>query len=313
MSASISISISVCIVNWNTREALRACLTALGADKPAEDVEIIVVDNASADDSAAMVRTEFPRVKLLAQTTNLMFGPGMNVAARQAMGRFVLLLNSDTEVTLAQARAMADYMERSAQVGACSPRETDAQGRLWPLPAPLPTAGRLIVKALGGRRFLRRAQSSRGPQDCLTGSCMMVRREVGDRVGYYDPGYPLYYEDADLCARIRQAGYELHVVPDVTTIHRHGVSSHKVNRGQRLIWVTEGFCRFVWKHQRAGAARLTLGVAALLAFGETLGYVGLTCLTLGLVNSLRQRAWVGPRVIAILARSWAHRGGRRPD
>ena len=296
------IYISVCIVNWNTREPLATCLKTLEAQALPQDLEIIVLDNASTDGSAEMVRAEFPQVKLLPQTTNLMFGPGMNLAAAQAAGRHVLLLNSDTEVTPDQVRAMADFLECSPKVGACSPRENDASGKLWPLSAPPPTAGRLILRSLGGRSFLRRAQSETGPQESLTGSCMMIRREAGNRAGWFDPGYFFYYEDTDLLTKIRKAGYELRIVPGVTTLHRHATSSRKVDRGQRLVWITRGFCRYVWKNRAASSARWTILAALIIALVEMIFYWLGAMLTLGLAKSLRQRARVAPQVAAILAR-----------
>ena len=301
------IYISVCIVNWNTRGPLAACLKTLAAPTLADDFEIIVVDNASTDGSDEMVRAEFPQVKLLAQTRNLMFGPGMNAAAAQAAGRYVLLLNSDTEVTPAQARALADYMERSPRAGACSPREKNADGKLWPLQAPPPTAGRLLLQALGGRKLLRRTLSETGLQPSLSGSCVMLRRMVGEQVGWFDPGYFFYYEDTDLFAKIREAGHELHIAPGVTTIHRHATSSRNVDRGRRLVWITNGFCRYLWKHQPAASARLAIGVALLTSLVEMFFYCLATVLTLGLVKSLRQRARVGPQVAWILTRAFVRR------
>ena len=307
METTSGIYISVCIVNWNTREPLATCLKTLRAQKLPPDMQIIVVDNASTDGSAEMVRRDFPQVQLLPQPVNRMFGPGMNLAAAQATGRHVLLLNSDTEVTPDQARALADFLERSPKVGACSPREKNAEGKLWPLPAQPPTAGRLILRALGGRGLLRRRLTETGPQESLTGSCLMIRRAVGERVGYFDPGYFFYYEDSDLLAKIRNAGFELQIAPGVTTVHRHATSSRGVDRGQRLVWITQGFCRYLWKYHSAASARLTIGVALILALVETVFYALATLLTLGLAKSLRQRARVGPRVVAILGKACLHR------
>ena len=307
----IPVRVSVCIVSWNTVGPLRACLEALQADKPTADIEIIVVDNASSDGSVAMVRQGFPAVRLLPQSENLMFGPGANVAAATALGQYVLILNSDTEVLPSQVRAMADYMDASSQVGACSPREKNASGKRWPLVQPLPSPGRLLVKTLGGRRFTRRAQSEEGRQEWLSGSCMMVRREVAEQVGYFDPGYHFYFEDADFCARIREAGYELRVVPGVTTVHQHAASSRKVDRGQRWVWLTEGTCRYLWKHHSSASARATILIATLEALRNAAAYALGTALTLGQSRALRQRARVGPKVVGILVRAVRGQKGSR--
>jgi hypothetical protein len=299
--------VSVCIVNWNTRDALRACLNALRAKTLPGDFEVIVVDNASADDSVGMVSAEFSAVKLLPQAQNLMFGPGMNVAVGQATGKHVLLLNSDAEVSVEQVRAMAEFMEQSPRIGACAPREFDGDGKLWPLAPPLPTPGRLLLGAFGARRLACRATSPDEPQECLRGSCIMVRREVGEKVGYFDPGYHFYYEDTDLCAKIRAADYDLRIVAGVTIIHRHAASSKQVDRGRRLVWVTEGFCRYVWKHHTTTSARLCIGIAMLISIGSAFLYLLVTLLTLGFVKSVRQRARVSPQIVGILARMLARR------
>ncbi|MFO1488604.1 MAG: glycosyltransferase [Verrucomicrobiota bacterium] len=303
MEKPSGIYVSVCIVNWNTCGPLATCLKFLGAASLPADLEVIVVDNASTDDSVTMVRRDFPQVKLLPQTVNLMFGPGMNAAAAHASGKYILLLNSDTEVTPAQVRALADFLEASPNVGACSPREKDANGKLWSLRAKPPTAGRLLLQALGGRSLLRRGISENGPQESLTGSCMMIRADVGRKVGFFDPLYPFYYEDTDLLTKIREEGLELRVVPAVVTMHRHATSSSNVDRGRRLLWITRGFCRFVWKHRSPLSARLTIGVELVTSLFETVFYSLAALLTLGRAKKLWQRARVGPQVSWILFRA----------
>ena len=135
----------------------------------------------------------------------------------------------------------------------------------------------------------------------------MIRREVGNRVGHFDPGYFFYYEDTDLLTKIREAGYELRIVPEVTTVHRHATSSHNVNRGQRSVWINQGFCRYVWKHYAPSSARLTIGVAIMITSVELIFQWFGTVLTFGLARSLRQRASAGPAVVAILVKALARR------
>lgn len=299
-------AVSVCIVNWNTRDDLRTCLNVLGADALPPVIEVIVLDNASEDGSAAMVAEEFPRVTLLAQRENLMFGRGANEAARRATGRYVLFLNADVQITPEQVLSMAEFMRANPRVGASSAREQDAQGKLRPLPRPPPTLGGELLNLLALRRLLLTRRDPDGPQPGLMGFCLMLPRSLGEELGYFDPAYHLYIEDTDLCLRVRKAGYELRYVPGVVVTHRHGRSSAQVDRAQRWTWQAQGAARLISLHYPPVYGKAVLAAALLGALWELLLCGFAVLLTLGQVRYLRTRLRALPKIAGIHLRALLH-------
>ncbi len=295
--------VSVCVINWNTCADLRACLQALEADAPRPDIEVIVLDNASTDGSAAMVAEKFPAVTLLAQPENLMFGPGANEAARHARGEYVLFLNADVRISPTQVLTMAEFLRAHPGVGACSVRERDAQGRLRPLPRPPPTLGGELLNLVALRRLTLLGRSADGPQPGLMGFCLMLPRRLGEELGYFDPEYHLYLEDTDLCLRIRKAGYELRYVPGVVVTHLHGRSSAQVDRALRWVWQAQGAARLICRHYAPGHAKAVLAAALLGATWELLLSAVAVVLTLGQVRFLRMRLRALPHMAAIYLRA----------
>ncbi|MBK7199800.1 glycosyltransferase [Candidatus Amarolinea dominans] len=130
--------LSIVIISWNTRDLLAACLTSLRTYPPDGDHEIVVVDNASRDDSTAMVRRDFPHVHLIENPTNVGFAAANNQALALCRGRYVLLLNSDTEVTPGTLSALVSFMEQHPQAGVVGPDPGQPGWQLPGLLRPLP-------------------------------------------------------------------------------------------------------------------------------------------------------------------------------
>lgn len=150
--------LSVCVVNWNTRDLLRACLQSLYRYPPSEPIEVIVVDNASADGSAAMVRAEFPQVVLIANSENLGYARGNNQAMQRAQGEFILLLNPDTEVfedTLDNALA---FMRAHPDAGAIGAKQLFPDGRVQPSVRGFPTPANLLSEVSGLARLFPKSR-----------------------------------------------------------------------------------------------------------------------------------------------------------
>ena len=143
------ITLSICIVNWNTRELLRACLQSIYRYPPNAPFEVIVVDNASSDGSAAMVQAEFPQAVLIANTENLGYARGNNQAIQQAQGEYILLLNPDTEVfpdTLNRALA---FLAAHPEAGAIGAKQLFPDGRVQPSVRGFPTPANLLWEVSG--------------------------------------------------------------------------------------------------------------------------------------------------------------------
>lgn len=225
-------------MNWNTRDLLRACLQSLYRYPPDVSFEVIVVDNASEDGSAAMVRAEFPQVVLIANSENRGYAGGNNQALAQAQGEYVLLLNPDTEVfpdTLDRALA---FLEAHPDAGAVGAKQFFPGGRVqasvrgFPTPANLlwevSGLARLFPRWLGGYRMRGFTYDGVAVVEQPMATFLMVRRAVVEQVGLMDEAFPLFFNDVDWCYRIVQAGWRIYFVPEVQILHHGGASTRQV-------------------------------------------------------------------------------------
>ena len=253
--------LSIIIVNWNTRELLRACLQLLREAPPAGlQTEILVVDNASADDSAAMVRAEFPEARLFANTENLNYAGGNNQGLREAAGTFQLLLNPDTEVPAGALEALVQFLREHPRAGAVSPALVYPDGRLQESVRGFPSPRALVGELTGlarllpgspwaGYRVKRLPEDRPSSVDQPMASAFLIRKEALDQVGLFDEQFSLFFNDVDLCYRLKRAGWEIYYDPSVRIIHVGGASTRQV-RPEAIRRSHEGLRRFYAKHYR---------------------------------------------------------------
>jgi GT2 family glycosyltransferase len=240
MNHSIVPQVSIVIVSFNTRDLLRECIGVVRREVGGIVQETIVVDNASRDGSADMVRSQFPEVQLIRSDTNLGFAGANNRAFAVARGKYIVLLNSDAFVEPNALPLSVMHMEANPAVGLGGARLIGRDGSWQPAARmfPSPLNDLLMLSGLAARyprsRFLGRADRTwadpgkAAAVDWVPGAYSIIRKEVLDRVGYFDDRFFLYYEEVDLCRRIRTAGYEIWYWPDVVTVHLGGESSRKV-------------------------------------------------------------------------------------
>lgn len=258
--------LTVIVVNWNTRELLRDCLRSVGAGEPAETVEVVVVDNGSADGSPEMVEREFPQVRLLRNRDNLGFARANNQALRLVETPFVCLLNSDTVVCPGALSSLASFLSRHPAAVACAPTLRLSSGRLQTGGAgyalSMRTAcnyffflSRLFPDLCPGmyihqEHFVRKGESVR--VGWLAGACLTVRMTAVERMGLLDESYHMYAEDVEWCERLGQVG-EIWYLPDREIVHVFGASSagHQVS----IRWLDAAFAYFGRRH---GGLRLKL-------------------------------------------------------
>ena len=236
--------LTIIIVSWNVRDLLRRCLASLSAPQPLAgprlEIEIIVVDNASADGSADMVRAEFPQVRLIANDENRGFTAANNQGLTASQGRYLLLLNPDTEIVDDALATMVGYMEAHPEVGALGPQLRYPDGRLQPSRRRFPTFATALVESTvvqqwwPDNRLLRRYYMADTSDDAiqavdwLVGACLLVRRHAYEQVGGLDEGFFMYSEELDWCKRLKDAGWEVVYLPTATVIHHEGKSSEQV-------------------------------------------------------------------------------------
>jgi len=251
--------LAVVIVSYNCREALRECLRALPTGH-----EVVVVDNASADGSAALVRAEFPAVTLIANDTNRGFAAACNQGIRATTAPFILLLNPDTVVTATAWETLAAVLRAEPQVGACGPRILNPDGSPQISCRRFPTWWRMSLAELGLRRFYHVAQP-RAEVEQLMGACLLLRRAALEQIGLLDERFFLYFEEVDLCLRLHQAGWRVRFVPGAAIVHQGGQSSRHDRAAARAHRYRSLF-EFYRKHYPAwqrGVLRVAVGLGQL--------------------------------------------------
>ncbi len=231
--------LSICIVAWNVRESLSDCLHSIRRARPEIDCEILVVDNASSDGTAAMVGEDFPEAALIPNDRNRGFAAAGNQAIRASRGRYLLLLNPDTLVPAGSLEEMVRFLDRRPDAGGAGPRLRNPDGSLQPsvraFPAAASAFGQFTI--LGDLGLFRRARAhylqsafDYGRPAIVEqpmGAALFLRREALDEVGLLDEGFFLYFEEVDLCRRLSRAGRPLWYNPAAEIVHRGGESTRQ--------------------------------------------------------------------------------------
>jgi GT2 family glycosyltransferase len=287
-------TIGIIIVSYNTRELLRACLESLrGCTLP---LRIVVVDGASADGSAAMVRAAFPEVCLVEPGRNTGFAAGNNIGLCRmtddggwGMGDgdsaptpnphppspdHVLFLNPDTVVHPGAIEALAAFLEMHPRVGAAGPRLLNLDGSIQTSAFRFPTLamavldlfppgealpGRLYNSWWHGRYAQERSGSTPFPIDHPLGACILARREVVEQVGGMDEQFFMYSEEVDWCYRVRRAGWAIWQVPAARVTHVGGAATRQF-RTRMLMALYESRLRFFRKHYQPSFNRWHLRI-----------------------------------------------------
>ncbi|MFZ5916611.1 MAG: glycosyltransferase family 2 protein [Chloroflexota bacterium] len=239
--------LSVVIVSWNVRHLLRECLASVRDSQktsPQMSIETIVVDNASTDGSAEMVRQDFAQVILIANTDNPGFTGGNNQGIVASRGRYVLLLNPDTRVLDDALARMVAYMEAHPAVGALGPMLLNPDGSVQSsrrrFPTPLTPFLESTVfqswfprhRILSEYYVLDQDDHTTSEVDWVTGACLLARRTAFDQVGLLDQGFFMYSEELDWCHRAKASGWRVIYYPEAQVIHHGGQSSEQVKAFQ---------------------------------------------------------------------------------
>jgi GT2 family glycosyltransferase len=233
-TTSDSIEISVVIVGWNASHYLELCLDSLAKAPPRRSTEVLVVDNASRDDSVQMIETKFPWVKLIKSQENLGFSKGNNVAIRQAQGRYVALVNPDVIVFPGCLDALADFLDQNPKVGNVGPRVLNPDMSMQSTCRRFPTLWNNFCSSSGLSSKFRNSRFFAGEHmlyfphdrtlavDVIVGCFSFIRREAFDQVGLLDEGLFMYGDDVDWCRRARNAGWQVVFYPGGQAIHDRG-------------------------------------------------------------------------------------------
>ncbi|HEU5087354.1 MAG TPA: glycosyltransferase family 2 protein, partial [Roseiflexaceae bacterium] len=250
--SSRTTEMDVVIVNYNTRELLRACLESL---RNSDAASIVVVDNGSNDGSTEMVTNEFPNVLLRAKPYSRGYGAGANSGARLCHAPYVLVLNSDTEIPPGAIGALARYLDEHPSVGLVGPRLSNPDGSLqtscfhFPTPFYMLTLESSLHNIAGKmpglrNRYLPTSDHAHArPVPWVLGAALAMRRSVFDELGGFDEGFFMYNEEIDLAYRVWKAGWQVHFAP-VTTILHVGGASTKLHRATMMAQLYRSRLRF---------------------------------------------------------------------
>lgn len=227
--------LSIIIISWNTKQLLQDCLESIYKTTNEVSYEIIVVDNASSDGSVEMVKTEFGKVILIENDVNMGFARANNVAFPQAVGRYVLLLNSDTVVLPGSLDLAVEFLDKNSDVGALTPKILNADGSIQhPCYVKEPSLGAEFYDAFELRRILHLERTDTKPAGDVVcevahacGCSLFFRKEALEKVGYLDERMIFSFEDADICMRIRRSGWKILYFPESKIIHFGGASRKK--------------------------------------------------------------------------------------
>jgi GT2 family glycosyltransferase len=267
------VSVSIILVNHNGSKLIRDCLSSVYEKTKQIDYEVIVVDNASSDESAQIVRSEFPHAHVIECGMNLGFSAGNNLGSRSAVGEYLLFLNPDTVLIENSIKALKDFLDVHPHAGAVGPRMAFADGAFQLSAGQLPN---LFVE-VRGKAVYAIARMWRGGVaplldwmhrkmrvvGWLTGACLMVRREAFQQVGGFDEDLFMYFEDKDLCKRLGEADWKVVYYPGTTVVHLLGGSAGPDSKSHLEQIYRESQVRYYEKHLgglQAGLLQLYLRI-----------------------------------------------------
>jgi N-acetylglucosaminyl-diphospho-decaprenol L-rhamnosyltransferase len=226
--------VTVVVVNYNTAHLLPRMFAALEAARGNLKIQVIVVDNASRDNSVQVLRLQHPNVELIENATNVGFGRANNQALPRASGRYVLLLNTDAFVAPDTLTKTVQFIDEHPRCGVLGVKLVNEDGTLQPSCRYFPTPWNTFLKSTGLARFSPRtrfvddmAWDHASVRECewVPGCYYLVRREVIEQVGLFDPRYFLYCEEIDHCRAVRKAGWSVIFYPFTQVVHIGGESA----------------------------------------------------------------------------------------
>lgn len=252
-------TLSIVVVNWNTRELLRQCIESIYATVPPISFEAIVVDNDSSDGSADMVADRFPGVTLVRSGGNIGFSAGNNMGFARATGQYVMLLNPDAELLPGAASTMIEFADAHPEVAFVGPKLLNTDGSLQKNGRKFPG---LLREVLGITRLYRLIwgyydrKMGWGRDDFdvtaevdeVSGACILARKIAIDRVGGLDERFFMYYEEVDWCLRMRKAGWRVYYLPSAEVKHHWASGAKKTGLRGSHVFMDSQYKYFLKHH-----------------------------------------------------------------
>ena len=252
--------LSIIIVSWNVKDDLLRCLSSLKDNPPSVSFEQIVVDNGSADGTSDAVKQKYPEVITIANSRNRGFAAANNQGIKASTGQYILLLNPDTIVHTGALDTLVRFLDDNPHVGVCGAKLLYADGCVQPSVRRFPSFRAVLYRHTVFRLLgIFRADYKRWAMkdfdydrqadvEQVMGSAMIVRRSIIYRLGGMDERFFMYYEEVDLCYRIKQAGGRIVFLPDAVITHLSGRSAKQIRLERRLMML-KSLMTFFRKHR----------------------------------------------------------------
>jgi len=235
------IDLSIIVINWNTKEDLLHCLESIFKMGTGIQREVIVVDNGSRDGSGVEVKKAFPTVHLIQNDRNIGFAKATNQGFKNSSGRYVLLLNPDTQVKHGAIEQLVSFMDTHLEAGVAGAQLLNSDGSKQNSIANFPSLAtelfnKSLLRWLFPKRFPGKEKDYPEPieVDSVIGACMMVRQEAIEQVGLLDEDYFLFLEETDWCYRMKKEGWKIYHVPQAEIYHFQGKSAETVKKRARV-------------------------------------------------------------------------------
>lgn len=318
--AAVTGKIGAAVVSFNTRELTLQCLKATQLAAAGCDTMFTLVDNGSSDGTVEAVRRAFPAWKVVVAPENPGYGAALNRAFRLAPAEFYLALNADVLLHRDAMRCLRDFLDQHPTCGLVGPSLTYPDGRLQPSAKQFPALAFAVGEALWFHSFFPRNRSvrrfyyaeqdltNRPWVDMVSGAAMLIRAQAFWRIGGFDEGFRLYFEETDLCWRLRSAGFSIARCSEAKAVHWHGASTIQTTVRQVEYYLS--YIRFFRKHHGAWSARVLAAAVAI----RTLARMGGLLLKYPPL-SRRDATLLGPKLAAclrLLGTLWRSTTGHQP-
>jgi len=256
--------LSIIIVSWKVRDLLEKCLHSIFEQTKNIQFEVFVVDNASGDGSVEMVREKFPQVDLTASAENLGFAKGNNLAIKKARGRYILLLNPDTEILDNALEKMVNFMDAHPESGIAGCKLLNPDLTLQPSVRAFPDLASQIFILLKIHHLLPHGKAmykylvhdfnyeKTQEVDQMMGAFMIIRKEVINKVGLFDEKFWIWFEEVDFCKRAKEAGFKIFYTPEAKIIHHFGQSFKQVMNVKKQKDFNRSLSYYFKKHGTVG-------------------------------------------------------------
>jgi GT2 family glycosyltransferase len=284
--------LSIIIVNWNTRDFLLQCLESVYQTMKRIEMDIFVVDNGSIDGSIAAAKERFSEVKFIQNEMNLGFAGANNQALRLAMGKYLLLLNPDTQVKKGAIDRLISFMDAHPEVGGAGAQLLNSDGSKQNSIANFPSLvtellNKSLLRWLFPKAFPGKERNYLEPieVDSVIGACMIVKREAVEQVGLLDEDYFLFLEETDWCYRIKRAGWKIYHVPHSEIYHFQGKGVEIEKKKARIEYYHSRYHFF--KKNRGSLQWFILLIGSVMKLMFELVFMGILCL----LTSFRIEKW----------------------